>query len=124
MASRPVVVIYGHDRQLLKTRQMILEGSEFRTRTVETLSELKGILEKEQIQLLVLCHSLHLDECEPAVLLARSYSPKVKSLLLVASVPTMDVSKVQADGVVETSGGPQLLVRTVKKLIEGTDAAQ
>ena len=76
------ILLFGHDAGLQRTRGWILNKDGFGVDCVDSLLEAKTCLAAKPYCLLVLCHSLSKPEKSVGVLLAASFLPEVKSLVL------------------------------------------
>ena len=77
------VLIYGHDRILLQTRELILRGAGFDVCVTDVLGEAQKFLATRPVDLLILCHSV--DEAERATILATARAfPKPPGILLLS----------------------------------------
>ena len=58
----PRVLVVSRDVPLLRTRDL-MQGTFFSVLTAGTVAEARNLIEEEQFDLLVLCHSLTEQEC-------------------------------------------------------------
>jgi hypothetical protein len=82
MPNSMAVLLYGHEKHLLFTRQTILEKAAF---CVFTASDLKGVeafSSAGQIKLIVICQSVSPEEQEMVVSVALAFNPKAIVLVL------------------------------------------
>jgi hypothetical protein len=77
------ILMYGRDARLLETQAWVLERAGHRGRTVSTFDDLEHLLSTEETDLLVLCHSLSMEECGRSIALTIPW-PRTKSLILIA----------------------------------------
>jgi hypothetical protein len=56
------ILLYGQNRRLLQTRQMVLQRSGYRVWVATDQKEIDALSRTETVSLLVLCHSLTLLE--------------------------------------------------------------
>lgn len=85
MKSNPVVIlILGHDKNLLETRQWVLQSRGYRVITASSLSAITASNQTKQVSLLLLCHSLNSGEHDAAIALARSRWPNIRHVSMVA----------------------------------------
>jgi hypothetical protein len=114
MVSSVSILLYGRDSSLLNTRELILQRAGYRVFTATDLSEIDSVLQGESVDLLILCHSLTLEQCGRALAFCHSRWPFVKSLLLAA--PGSWCAKGKRELVFEASAGPAELLATVGRL--------
>jgi hypothetical protein len=115
MTSPASILLYGRDPQLLYTRRWVLERSGARVWTATDLSDFDQIALDEPIDLIILCHSLLMEECGRALALASKRWPDSQSLVL-----TWGQSGGQpgfAGQIADAVRGPAFLLQTVAKLI-------
>jgi hypothetical protein len=77
------ILLFGRNVRLLKTRQTVLESLGYRVYRACDLSTAKHMLLEKQIDLLVLCHSLSMEERGRALALTYRW-PMIRSLILTA----------------------------------------
>ena len=116
MTLPPSVLVYGRDKGLLETRRLVLETAGFKTHTVESLAEAEKSTVAHPEGLLVLCHSLSLEECQDALLMAHSRQPGRKRLIMTAGTAVPPLG--DEDELLTAFHGPKTLVDTVRKLLE------
>jgi hypothetical protein len=80
MAEPISILLCGQDSLLLQTRQWVLEAAGYQVRTTTEFSEVA--LESDPVDLLILCHSLSLEECGRAFALASTRWPKIRCIVL------------------------------------------
>ncbi len=115
MSSPALILVYGTDAHLLKTRRWVLERS---GACVWTATDLKGFSEvpaTEQIDLIILCHSLSMEECGRGLAVAHMRWPRVQSLILTSGVRGCDGGF--QDQVADASLGPVYLLKAVSRLV-------
>jgi hypothetical protein len=116
MSAPMSILLYGHDQHLLRTRQMLLQGAGYRTMIATNLAEIDRLSHYETIDLLILCHSLTLEECGRALALAQSRWPFMRSLMLSAMGSwCFEEASVQ---VFDTTQGPAKLLVAVNHLFD------
>lgn len=114
MPAQPLILVYGREHGLLNTRRWVFEEAGYRAVTAQTLSEVERIAAGELISLLVLCHSLSVDDCEKALTAADTMQPQMKRLLLTAHTPICTQGHI--DRVLRASDGPRALMAVVQEL--------
>ncbi|HMG03070.1 MAG TPA: hypothetical protein VK596_08045 [Edaphobacter sp.] len=82
MPNSKAILLYGHEKTLLFTRRAILEKAGFCVFSALDLKEVQSFSSAERIKLLVICHSVSLDEQEMAVSLALVFNPRASVLAL------------------------------------------
>jgi hypothetical protein len=111
---RPKILAYGTDPILLTTRRLVLENAGYRVFTSLEFSDAMLVLLNQQIDVLLLCHSLHDDERRGILETARAITPNVKCVILDydgGAVPIKDAE------LVEGLEGPNTLLRAIGKLL-------
>ena len=76
------VVVYGNDPLLLLTRRLLLERAGFTVFTTSHFEEEIELMATQEPQLLILCQSLHAEETQTALMMAREVRPQMKTLLM------------------------------------------
>jgi hypothetical protein len=74
------ILLCGRDALLLQTRQWVLEAAGHQVETTTKLSEVA--LVSIPVDLLILCHSLSLDECGRIFALASTRWPRIRCIIL------------------------------------------
>jgi len=115
MSFQSLVLMYGHDPDLLRTRRWVLEKTGYKVVTATDLTEIARLAATRTIDLFVLCHTLTLEECGRALALACTRWPRVQSLVL-TSGPMGCLSSI-SDKFLDTSAGPAMLVQTIGNLV-------
>lgn len=80
MAEPISILLYGQDSLLLQTRQWVLEAAGYQVRTTKEFSEVAPV--PDPVDLLILCHSLSLEECGRTFALASTRWPKIRCIVL------------------------------------------
>jgi hypothetical protein len=114
MGPSLTVLLYGRDRSLLNTRELILQKAGYRVWTAADLSEIDRAVQGERVDLLILCHSLTLEQCGRALAFCHSRWPFTKSLLLAVAGSWCAAGKPEL--VFEAAAGPAELLATVGRL--------
>jgi DNA-binding NtrC family response regulator len=115
------VLLYGRDSRLLHTRQMLLQRDGYRVWVATNLDEIDAISRVETVSLLMLCHSLTLQECGRTVAYCQSRWPLMKSLIL-----TSPGSWCEAGGphqVFDATQGPANLLIALEQLLQPMSTA-
>jgi DNA-binding response OmpR family regulator len=84
MNSHARVLVISRDEMLLRSREMIL-GAFFAVRGAGRFSEARALLTSNNFDLIILCHSLTVDECERLAAMARERAPRCQVLAMTAS---------------------------------------
>ena len=87
MPTQPSILIYGRDPNLLETRRWVLENAGYRVFIAHSLMEAEHISTTESINLLVLCHSLTVVDCQDALAAVDKIEPDMRRLLITANTP-------------------------------------
>ena len=114
MNSHARVLVVSRDEMLLRSRQMIL-GAFFRVESAGRFSEARALLGSKPYDLIVLCHSLTLTECEQLANLARKQTPRPQVLAMSASSRTS--IKPWADKQLGVDAGPYGLVKKCAEML-------
>jgi DNA-binding response OmpR family regulator len=119
MKNPPAVLLYGHDEILLFTRRLIFEGAGYQVSVAQELPQVSQLLDREHIDLIVLCYSLTRTECAIAGLIAKNR----------AEVPTLLITEYRdkgsrdcemrevADTLFDSMLGPEALIRNVDAIL-------
>ncbi len=116
MSAPAAILMYGRDPQLIDTRRMVLERSGYKVLTTMNLAEIDRITAQSSLDLLILCYTLSMAECDRALASAHSQRPAIKSLVLVAGGSGCSSAQ-QVDGVFDAMEGPARLISTVGRLV-------
>ena len=109
------ILMYGRDRELLRTRTWVLETRGYHVVTASHLSDIPRIRDTEAFNLLILCHSVMESECEFVRIVAVSRWPSIVSLVLHAgSSGCSDLS----DTIFNVGDGPARLLLTVQAQVD------
>ena len=115
MATPISLLLYGRDAALLEIRQRVLQSAGYQVWTAAELTEVSRIVARERIALLILCHTLSMEECGRVLALQYSGFAARKSLILItAGTDSCDDS---SNNVLSTMEGPAKLIHTVAKLV-------
>ena len=96
------VLLYGRDPALLATRQLLLENHGYETSATTELEDVQRILSQENVKLLIVGHTLSLEDIGRALALSQSLQPSIRCLFLIngqssqnseSSAETFNVSK-------------------------------
>jgi len=113
------ILIFGCDPLLLTTRKWVLRSSGHRVWTATTSTEVAYILSTEPIVVLILCHTLSLEERRQGLALAAQGQapgkPRVKTLLLTAGVSPEPLPFLAE--VVDAMEGPARLIEAVRRIV-------
>lgn len=82
MLNSTSILLYGHEKTLLFTRRAILEKAGFCVFSASDLKDVQSFSSAEQIKLLVICHSVSLDEQEMIISMALTFNLKATVLVL------------------------------------------
>jgi hypothetical protein len=109
------ILLYGHDTTILKTRCWILERARFEVQTANILEDLKRISQLRSLKLLILCHTLSLEECKEAVSITKALQPKTRVLVLTTCEATSQLRNEHE--VLSILEGPRALAATVRRMV-------
>ena len=111
-----VLLLYGRDPDLLRSRQWLLEKQGYRVLVMSDRNDLQQIT--EPVDLLILCHTITLDDCATVTSLAASRWPGLRELVLVAR--TSEPQCTSGTDTFLTLEGPAKLVAAVRTLVQPT----
>ena len=117
MITPACIVIYSSDPLLLRTRTMILQNEGFHVNLAAMrLEEVEAIFEKEDVGLVILCHSLSAQSDESFVSYLKSQPRVIPTLSLMAGASRRS----EQMGGLEFSAfdGPSRLVETVRDIMK------
>jgi DNA-binding response OmpR family regulator len=77
------ILLFGRNTRLLETRKMVLESVGYRVYLASDLSTASYMLREAEIDLLILCHSLPMEERGRALAVTYHW-PMMRSLVLTA----------------------------------------
>jgi DNA-binding NtrC family response regulator len=109
------ILIYGRDHELLETRRLVLQRAGFQARTVTNLANAEKVSISQSNGLLILCHSLSVEDSEKALAMAHSRQHGMKTLVLMGTAPVCKLG--QNDELMSSFDGPQALIATVTRLL-------
>ncbi|GAC1416302.1 MAG: hypothetical protein NVSMB62_05770 [Acidobacteriaceae bacterium] len=117
-----MILMFGHNPNLLETRQWVLQSRGYRVVTAEALSAFESIPRSRTVSLVLLCHSLSPEERDGAIAISRSRWPGCLHLALEADhgrAPTGILGQL-----LHTQDGPGQLITKVGDLLETTPEQQ
>src|SRR5438270_6770615 len=79
------VLIFGHDKSLLETRQWVLQTRGYKVIVVQDLGAIESLPSTRRVDLLLICHSVAAAEREVAIAKVGRRWPGVRHLALRAS---------------------------------------
>ena len=111
MRDKAHILISGRDRSLLETRERVLQIAGYRVST--TLQPVEGSHDLGDVRLLIICHTLSVEERRSDLALLADAYPQARALCLVPlagavaiDVPTLDSYR-----------GPREMLRVVNSLL-------
>jgi len=114
MPSSALILIYGSDSRLVETRCWVLEKADFKVLTALNLTDVCLVLSAEEVDLLILCHTLSAKDRDTVLSFAHSARPEVKALVMDGITPDFRVGI--NDTVLSGFADPRLLISTVRKI--------
>lgn len=114
MNSHARVLVVSRDEMLLRSREMIL-GAFFAVRGAGRFVEARTLLASNNFDLIILCHSLTLDECERLAAMARERAPRCQVLAMSAS--SRGNMKPWADKQLGVDAGPYGLLKKCAEML-------
>lgn len=116
MTHRFAVLCYGHDELLLHTRRLILREY-FQVLAAASVEAVAAIACVEQMDLVLLYHSLSEGECDQMIALVGGLWPQAKVLILTA--PNLDRASSQPHEEFAALDGPYSLMRKMREMLSG-----
>lgn len=115
MSSQTSILIYGRDTRLLETRRWVLERAGYWVSQATELSSLMSLVPLEHVSLLILCHTLSMEECGRALALVQVRWPQVQTVTLIAGDAGCRLTP--SSEWVDSREGPKRLVDAIASLI-------
>jgi hypothetical protein len=113
------ILLYGHEEQLLATRQWVLQSRGYRVVTMMDLEGLASVPSTPPVRLLLLCHTLSAEEATAAIDAVSARWPRAQSLTLEGTsgrAPSGLLGQL-----LHTMDGPAKLIAKVGEIL-GSDA--
>ncbi len=108
----PRVLCFSRDPRLLETRRQIL-ATRYEAVTVGSIEEIMALATDEEFDVIVLCHTLSVEECDLSAQTVRVRWPGAKIVALSAEQGGCSEA---ADRIVRGLDGPRLLLDTIDQL--------
>lgn len=108
------ILLAGQDLRLLATRAAVLSELSSSIKW-GTFRMIEPLLREEPVRLLVLCHTLPINERQELVAIAREKSPQIEVLQLVSSIELREIELLP--GVKTAACDPPNLAKQVEKLL-------
>ena len=115
MAISSSILVYGCDLTLLETRSWLLERAGFEVLQAKELSEAKQIVSTQSIHLLLLCHSLSVEDCQSILEAADTLQPTMKRLVMTANRELC--SRGEAEPQLSAFAGSRALLIAVEEIL-------
>jgi DNA-binding NtrC family response regulator len=109
------VLLYGRDAALLATRQLLLENHGYETSATTELEDVQRMLSHENVKLLILGHTLSLEDIGRALALSQSLQSSAKYLFLINAQSAQD-SESSAE-TFNVSRGPAQFIARVQQML-------
>jgi hypothetical protein len=118
MKHEPILILmFGHDQNLLETKQWVLQSRGYRVFLASSLSGITDVPRAKPISLLLLCNPLRPGEREAVIALATSRWPELQHLSLPAE------SRRAPNGILgqllHTMDGSTALLARVNEIVRG-----
>jgi hypothetical protein len=117
------VVVYGNDPILLLARRLVLEHVGFTVFTTGHFEEEVELMTAQEPQLLILCQSLHTEETQSALIMARELRPKMKTLVMLEPGTVYDCTSHNGESL-RALQGPDALLTVVDRMISESNSMQ
>jgi hypothetical protein len=112
----PIILSSGEDAGLLRTRSLVLQKAGFEVILRLPEEALLTLRKRDDIQGVVLCHSIDVDERVELAQQMREVSPKLAIVMMHKVTDTFDAS--DCDSVVESLVQPEILVAAVRRALK------
>jgi hypothetical protein len=113
------ILIYGNDSLLLMTRRLILEKEGYRVFTTLEFGDAIRLTMTQQLDVLVLCQSLTVEECNGVLGTVREIAPTLKTIILDHEGLVQPIKG--QEQTLEPLRGPRSLLTAVHKMVGTTD---
>jgi hypothetical protein len=115
------IVVYGNDAMLVTTRCLILERAGYRVLAAQAFGNAVLMLMNHQIDMIVLCQSLKLEERRGILETARALHPEIK-----CAVIDFEGREAPIEGadLIEGLVGPSALLNTIGRILTQKASAQ
>jgi DNA-binding NtrC family response regulator len=115
------VLVYGRDATLLEVRRLVLERVGLHVSIATKSTDVQRMISAEQIDLLIVCHTIAEEETGKVLSVMHKLRPKMKGLILTVQIASL--TDRAGDEMLSTVDGPVALIETVNKMLtSGTDA--
>lgn len=121
MTASPLILLYGSDRRLIETRELVLRRAGFDVHAAMQLSEFEQAGNRSTPEVIVLCHTLMQKECDEALKVVRSRWPKAQQLVLTAG--SRGCTDRNVSDVMDAADGPEQLINHVAHLVSGQNVS-
>ena len=115
MLHLPLLLIYGNDADLLKTRGWVLQKAGFVVEQAASADEVERKVALRPPEVLVLCHTLSSEQCARMALLAERESKAMKTLTI--ATERAGCAAKLAVPLLAVSPNPRDLIMTVRWLV-------
>jgi hypothetical protein len=109
------VLLYGRDSSLLETRQLLLEKHGYKTSMTIDFRDVERILSHETIELLIMGHTLSLEDTGRVLALSQTIRPWPKCLFLTNSLSSEDPGS--SAETFNMSKGPAQFIARVQRML-------
>jgi hypothetical protein len=120
MSSQISVLLYGRDEQLSESRQLILQRAGYRVWVATDLAQIDALSDVDGIDLMILCHSLTIEECGRALAFGRCRWPFMRSLFLAAVGSWCEAG--ESELVFDSTQGPEKLLVALNQIFSEEQA--
>jgi len=111
----PPIVIFGRDPALLESRRWVIEHAGFKVLTISKVAEAERLIQAENPELVILCHSLSAELCLEMVAFVHNTRPQIRILIMSAGTETCAPG--DRDEAISSFEGPRSLIAAVKRLV-------
>ena len=107
------ILFYGTYPILLETHNVILQRSGFTVRKADSFAKYRALLDRENVDLCILCSSLTTEERDQAIAALNILHPETPYMVLSPSVPRF--SKHARESAINCLAGPEFLLDRVRE---------
>ncbi len=116
--TKPSVLIYGHDLNLLQTRRWILVRNGFEVGIASHIAEAEGTLQAQVIDLLLICHTIPSNERRSAVATLKAVRPRLRIMLVTTAGNPEPEDTWQT---IDALAGTEAMILATRRALEAED---
>ena len=115
MSLAAQIIVYGEDRGLLESRTWVLQRAGLNASRAHSLDEVEELMRGQSFALVVLCHTLSLEQRERVLKRIQLAGPHIWALILDTHHDSASSSQYAR---LSPTTGPQAMIHTITDLIE------